>query len=212
MIQRSVIGFLNLAFTQDCDLDATEIRSLMAFAHLAARAIENARLYEQAKEIAIHDELTGIYNRRGLRLFAEREFDRARRYRRPLSVIFCDVDKFKSFNDTYSYAVGDQVLKAIAECLRQNLREIDILGRFGGDEFVILLPETKQNDAVTLVRRLDQVIRAVQIPYNHGHVSVSLSFGVVQLSERDQFCDALIERAADALRRAKQEGTPLVVG
>lgn len=210
-VKGNVIGFLNLSFEEVLEVDPVEVQPLMAFANLAAQAIENARLYHQAKELAIHDELTGIYNRRGLNMLAEREFERAARYQRPLSVLFSDIDDFKSFNDRYSYALGDQVLKAVAGCLKANLREIDVLARFGGDEFVVILPETQQNEAKGIAKRLGHAICALKVSNNGGEVTVSLSFGIAQLAQNDRTCEDLIERASSALRQAKQTGQPIVV-
>ncbi len=209
MVKQKVIGFLNLAFKQRLEVDPTEITPLMAFANLAAQAIENARLYQQAQDQAIHDELTGIYNRRGLNLLGQREFERAVRYERPLSVLFGDVDGFKAFNDRYSYAVGDRVLKAVAQCLKANLREFDLVARFGGDEFAVILPETQQKEAIGVAQRLNRAIEQLRIPYDGCEVSVLLSFGVVQRGESDHTWEQLLERASQALRRAKQDGLPL---
>ncbi|MFN3307711.1 MAG: diguanylate cyclase [Anaerolineales bacterium] len=209
MVKQRVIGFLNLAFGKRLEIDPSEIKPLMAFANLAAQAIENARLYQQAQEQAIHDELTGIYNRRGLNLLAQREFERAARYGRPLSVLFGDIDKFKAFNDRYSYATGDQVLKAVAQCLKANLREFDLVARFGGDEFVAILPETKQAEAMRVAQRLIGAIGRLKVAYQNAEVSVSLSFGIAQREEGDCSCEQLIDKASEALRRAKQEGLPL---
>ncbi|MCX8061725.1 MAG: diguanylate cyclase [Anaerolineales bacterium] len=210
-VKGRVIGFLNLAFRNILDMDLAHARPLMAFANLAGQAIENARLYQQAQELAIHDELTGIYNRRGLNILAQREFERSVRYQRPLSALFSDIDAFKAFNDRYSYAVGDQVLKGVAGCLKSNLREFDVLARFGGDEFVAVLPEAQEKEAVSIVHRLNHAIQTLRVPYNEGEVSVSLSFGVTQRVESDRSWDELLDRASEALRRAKQAGIPFAV-
>lgn len=208
-VKGNVIGFLNMAFAETLEIAPEEVQPLMAFANLAAQAIENARQYQQAQELAIHDELTGIYNRRGLNLLAQREFERAARYRRPLSVLFMDIDDFKAFNDRYSYALGDQVLKTVAQCLRENLRDFDILARFGGDEYVAILPEAPQKEAFHIAQRLSRAIGKLRIASNSGEVSISLTFGVAQHVESDCDYKQLIERASDALRRAKQDGLQL---
>jgi len=210
-VKGKVIGFLNFLFRVPADLDQTEINSLMAFANLAAQAIENARLYQQAQALAIHDELTGIYNRRGLNMLAHREYERSVRFGRPLSLLFSDIDDFKAFNDRYSYAVGDQVLKIVAACLKNNLREVDALARYGGDEFVILLPETSQEEATNVVERLRSGICDLKVETSNGIVSISLTFGLAQRLEKDTSWEHLLERASTALRRAKQDNLPLVI-
>jgi diguanylate cyclase (GGDEF)-like protein/PAS domain S-box-containing protein len=209
-IKGKVIGFLSLVFRQPHEFDSAVVDSLMAFANLAGQAIENARLYQQAQEQAIHDELTGIYNRRGLNMFASQEYARAVRYGRPLSMLFSDIDDFKAFNDRYSYAVGDQVLKVVATCLRDNLRRFDLLARFGGDEFVILMPETDQNEAIAVAQRINSSLRCLAIEVSGVEVTITLSFGVAQRLESDAAWEQLLERGSQALRRAKQEGVPLV--
>jgi diguanylate cyclase len=126
-------------------------------------------------------------------------------------VLFSDIDDFKAFNDRYSYAVGDRVLRTVADCLKGNLREVDILARFGGDEFVILLPETRQEDAINVAERLRSAINALTVETNHSAVSITLSFGLAERLESDVSWDHLLERASTALRRAKQDDLPLVV-
>lgn len=210
-VKGNVIGFLNLAFEEVLEVDPVEVQPLMAFANLAAQAIENARLYQQAQELAIHDELTSIYNRRGLNLLAQREFERATRYKRPLSVLFSDVNDFKAFNDCYSYELGDQALRVVAHCLKENLREVDILARFGGDEFAVILPEATRREAISIVQRLIRALGKVHLLYNGKEVSVSLSFGVAELTDNEKTWNQLLERASEALRRAKQAGLPIVV-
>ncbi|MCS7248884.1 MAG: diguanylate cyclase [Anaerolineales bacterium] len=210
-VKGSVIGFLNLGFETVVEIDPADIGPLEAFANLAAQAIENARLYRQAQELAIHDELTCIYNRRGLKILAWREFERAVRYQRPLSVLFADVDDFKAFNDRYSYTLGDRVLKEIAQCLVSHLREIDLPARFGGDEFVVVLPETSREEAIRVVRRLNSLIRQIALDHEGKPLSISVTFGLAERLESDSSWEELLERAANSLRRAKREGVPLFV-
>jgi|GEM_PF-1030650 len=210
-VKGKVIGFLSLEFSAPSELDAADVDSLMAFANLAAQAIENARLFQQAQALAIHDELTGIYNRRGLKMFAQREFERSVRFHRPLSLLFSDIDDFKAFNDRYSYAVGDRVLRAVAACLKDNLREVDITARYGGDEFVIVLPETGQRESINIVERLRSMISALTVETDHGAVSIALSFGLAERIKSDVSWEHLLERASTALRLAKQDDLPLVI-
>ena len=120
----------------------TDMDMLGMFATQAAIAIRNARLYNKIEQIAVTDELTGLFNRRGFLQLGEREFERAVRFNRPLAALMFDLDHFKRVNDTYGHPAGDQVLRALTACFRQNTRGIDVVGRYGGEEFVLLLPET----------------------------------------------------------------------
>ncbi len=129
-----VFGFLNLESSQPGFYEQKHADRLQAFADQAAVAIENARLYAEVQQYAITDELTDIYNRRGLFELGRREVERARRYSRSLSAVMIDTDGFKTINDTYSHSVGDHVLRAMADRWKTSIREVDILGRYGGDD------------------------------------------------------------------------------
>lgn len=212
LVKENVVGFLNLAFSEIIYIDPLEVQSLMAFANLAGQAIENARLYDQAQSQALHDELTGIYNRRGLNMLAEREFERALRYQRSLSVLFGDVDYFKQFNDRYSYATGDQVLRLVADCLQSHVREFDIVARFGGDEFVVVFPETTVVEARAITERLSQLIREIKVPYGSEELSFSLSFGMTEMVEKDCQWEDILERASQALKIAKADRLSIYIG
>ena len=115
-------------------------------------------MYSHSRYLSLTDALTGLYNRRHLDTMLEREFLRAKRYGSDLSVAIIDIDFFKKVNDTYGHAVGDLVLKSIAKIIRGQLREYDIAGRYGGEEFSILLPFTKINEAQMVAERLRKTI------------------------------------------------------
>ena len=113
----------------------TDLDILVMFAAQAAIAIRNARLYTKIEQASVTDELTGLLNRRGFFQLGEREFERALRFGRPLAALMLDIDHFKRINDTYGHPIGDQVLRALADCIRQSTRGIDVAGRYGGEEF-----------------------------------------------------------------------------
>ena len=117
-----------------------------------AIALENARLFEEVQRLAVTDPLTGLYNRRHYYSLTFKEFERNKRYQVPFSILMMDVDHFKDVNDTYGHLIGDQVLRVIADLIRNNLREVDVPCRYGGEEFVITLPETKLENAEKLGR------------------------------------------------------------
>jgi len=157
-------------------------------------------------EASITDELTGIYNRRFIIGRLSEEFKKSRRTGTPLSVIIFDVDHFKRVNDTYGHLSGDMVLKRVATLVKSNLRAYDILGRFGGEEFLIVAPDTPVEDAVNLARRLKALIKAEKMDGETGPVTVTVSFGVGATSGADASFDVLLARADKALYRAKDNG------
>ena len=137
---------------------------------------------------------------------AKREFGRARRYQRPLAAIMLDIDHFKQVNDTYGHAVGDQVLQAVAARCRETVREIDILGRYGGEEFVVLLLETDLDGARILAERLRQCVVDPPISTDGGMMKITVSLGVGILDKECPDLDHLLQRADQALYKSKQDG------
>ena len=161
---------------------------------------------EEVERLAISDSLTSLYNRRHLFELADREFQRARRYRLPLSVMMVDIDEFKRVNDTYGHATGDQVLQGVAECCRKELRGVDVIGRYGGDEFVALLPETGVPAACQVAERLRNRIAEWVLDAKAGRVTVTVSLGVAVLEDEHTTPEFLLDRADQALYVAKQKG------
>jgi len=239
IIQDQVVGFLNVNSAMPNAYNQTDAERLQTFAHHAAVAIENARLYQQAQQeilerlkaedalrqqrdhledivqertaelqrLAITDSLTGVFNRRHLLILGEQALEQARRYQRPLAALMIDIDHFKQINDRYGHAVGDEALKKLAECLQSNLRAADILGRYGGEEFVVLMPETDLETARRIAERLCEGIRALTIETEHAPIHFTTSIGVAVFDDaRDATVDSLIQRADQAMYAAKQAG------
>ena len=172
------------------------------------REVEERKQAQAALErLATIDTLTGLANRRYFLELAERAFYQAQRYNRPLSVVMIDVDNFKHINDTFGHAAGDQVLASLASRMQQVLRRSDILGRYGGDEFAVVLPETGQEGARRMTERLraavahtNQMLSTVDVPVSLS-VGVSSSFGLTNVT-----LDQLLQRADKALYTSKQSG------
>ncbi len=164
------------------------------------------RHYAQMHQMAHTDALTSLTNRRAMQIKLDSELDRARRYNRPLAVLLADLDHFKRVNDTYGHSVGDQVLREAAARLLQHLRESDSLARWGGEEFLILAPETDLQQAHHLAQRLLEAIR--ETPMSGVHVTLSL--GVACYRHGDTVA-ALLSRADEAMYRAKAAGRNQVV-
>ena len=154
-----------------------------------------------------------LYNRRHFMERAEQELSRAHRYGSPLSMLMLDIDHFKLINDRYGHKVGDTVLKAVADLSHATLRDVDILGRLGGEEFAVLLPETDQPAALDAAERLRETIANARIPLAGGEpVSFSVSIGVSSMGSVEDNIDALLNRADKALYEAKDGGRNRVCG
>lgn len=182
-----------------------------------ATTINRANVYAEILKHATLDALTGFYNRRQLEERIKQEVSNAKRQKAPLCGIMTDIDFFKSVNDTYGHAVGDLVLKTIAKVIRCQLREYDIAGRYGGEEFSILLPFTKINEAQMVAERLRKTIEDKVIDISKINpdsevktIKVTLSLGVYEMKENDNECDLLI-KADKALYQAKNTGRNKVV-
>jgi len=178
----------------------------MLAAH-AAIAFDNARLFQEVQRLAITDDLTGLHNRRHFFELADREFNRAKRYGHPLSAVMVDLDYFKLVNDSYGHATGDQVLRIIAHRCHDNIRETDILGRYGGEEFSIILPETTAEQAYEIAERLR--VRIAEQPINidkNTSLTITISLGICEKSSDINSLSNLLNHADAALYSAKQSG------
>ncbi len=179
---------------------------LSVFAGQAALALQNARLFAEIQLLAMTDDLTNTYNRRHLFDLGEREFSRAQRYNRPLSVVMLDLDDFKHVNDTYGHAVGDQILRMVADRCRANIREVDILGRYGGEEFTIILPEAGITEAYNIAERLRKHIAIMPMTTTAGPIKITISLGAAGLSAETPNLMKLIDCADIAMYEAKRGG------
>lgn len=168
---------------------------------------ETKELLDQLEDLATHDGLTGVFNRRHFLVLAEKEMQRQQRYGCCFSIIICDLDHFKQINDQYGHLVGDLILQRVAKACLSNLRKTDILGRFGGEEFIFLLPETNLAGAQWMAERIRFAIENLPLTDVQASTGVTASFGVTctEGSKSTQLKD-LIHQADEALYRAKSEG------
>jgi diguanylate cyclase (GGDEF)-like protein len=179
---------------------------LHALSQQVATSLMNAKLNEAMERMATTDALTGLYNRRFFnQVFAER-LGLAERYGRKLSVLLCDIDHFKSVNDTYGHPAGDAVLKVISRLLAQEARKADVVGRLGGEEFAVLMSETDAAGAKLTAERMRERIARELILTEHGKLKVTLSLGIATFPDDAGSADLLISRADEALYRAKHGG------
>jgi diguanylate cyclase (GGDEF)-like protein/PAS domain S-box-containing protein len=170
------------------------------------RAEELKQINTTIQQLAITDDLTGLYNRRGLAEFGRREVERALRFSRPLSAIMLDIDRFKLVNDRYGHPLGDIVLRQLSECCRGNVRTIDIVGRYGGEEFLILLPEADLSHAVQVAERLRQLLAELDVQTPQADIRITVSAGVATLTPEVHTLEALIAQTDRELYRAKNAG------
>ena len=200
-----VLGFLSLKRTQASFYTPEHAQNLEIFATQAAIAVDNARLFQQIQEAATRDQLTGVYNRRHFFDQATAAFERARRFHRPLALLIWDIDHFKIVNDTYGHITGDQVLQLVAERSRQNLREVDILGRYGGEEFVAILGEADTQMAREVAERLRASIEKTSYQVEEHTIELSISVGVAEIGDCARL-EEMLARADRALYKAKRNG------
>ncbi len=167
---------------------------------------ESRRNIEQLEEHASVDALTGIWNRRRILEAAEGEFRRVKRYERPFSLLLLDIDHFKSVNDSHGHAVGDEVLRCVASACRDILRASDRIGRYGGEEFIVMLPETNGDGAADIAERLRAAVAAAAIVTDTGTLRVTTSVGVAQVDSTHGSLQDTISLADAALYDAKHAG------
>lgn len=184
----------------------SDLKILELFSSHAAAATRNARLHHQLSQLAVTDSLTGIYNRRHFFEMAEKEFHQAVRYQRAFSVVMFDLDLFKKINDSFGHARGDEILQTVVQRCAGQMREADILGRYGGEEFVIALPETEAEEALALAERLRLELASRRVEAGSVLVLVTASFGVATLANGVTDLMQLLNRADVALYHAKQAG------
>jgi diguanylate cyclase (GGDEF)-like protein len=208
LYKEDVLGVINFSRRGVGSFTYQDVKMLSLVASQVALAIANARLYTRTRELSVKDELTGINNRRYFQQMLQMEWKRAVRFHRPLSLIMLDVDHFKEYNDTFGHIQGDEVLKQIGQMLRKNLREVDTVARFGGEEFVLLLPDTDKRGTIAVAEKVRMLVEG------HAFLSedrkqtriVTISAGLSTYPDDVENMDDLIDHADIALYRAKEAG------
>jgi diguanylate cyclase (GGDEF)-like protein len=173
---------------------------------LADQIVELQQARDALDRLASSDALTGLYSRRRWYEVGAQELLRFKRYQRPFSVLFADLDFFKRINDTFGHAGGDEVLKRFADVLRREVRDCDAMGRIGGEEFAVLLPESGIDSARDVASRIVERCRAVAVPVESTSIAFSCSIGVAEATRADQTIEAVVERADRAMYEAKRQG------
>ena len=181
-------------------------------AKLAALALGNIKRHDALQNYAIYDSLTGLFNRRYMEETLKREVSRVARNKEPLGLIMVDIDHFKQFNDSYGHAAGDLLLRSVGDFFKDNIRREDIACRYGGEEFVLILPGSSLENTCRRAEQLHEEIKRVRVRHRGSFVSsIEVSMGVVVFSEHGTSAELLLESADKALYKAKAQGRNRIV-
>jgi len=192
-------------FSQNRAAMQEQLSLVETIADIVAMALLDLRMRKRLERLATVDSLTGVFNRRYFERRIHLETDRARRYRRPLSILLVDMDGLKEINDRFGHSGGDAALKALARLMARTSRAADAVCRIGGDEFVVILPETALEDALKKARKLQHQIRNLKVEHEGHQIPVHVSIGVAQHLPHEKM-DEFLARADAAMYRAKAEG------
>lgn len=200
-IEKNRLGYLVTSRIKEEEKDKFHILSQQFLL-----GINRALLYQKVQEMAIKDSLTGVFSRRYLLERLDEELERSRKFKYNFSFLMIDVDHFKDFNDHYGHLVGDAILKEIAAIIKEGIRQIDLVGRYGGEEFSIILAETDKDEARFIAERIRQAIEARVIKVYDENLKVTISIGISVFPDNADSAPLLIDTADRALYQAKQGG------
>ena len=200
-IARKPIGYLVASGIKETDKEKFNI-----LAQQFILGIKRAILYQKVQELATMDSLTGIFTRRYWFERCNEEMERSRKFNYDMSCLMLDIDHFKDFNDKYGHLVGDAILIAVSNTIKENIRLIDLLGKYGGEEFCVILTETNAGGAVFLAERIRKAMEEKQVRAYDEDLKVTISIGVSAFPQDAQDLNTLIDKADQALYRAKETG------
>ncbi|HKI00313.1 MAG TPA: sensor domain-containing diguanylate cyclase [Candidatus Sulfotelmatobacter sp.] len=198
------LGVLTLFSSDPNAFRESELQPLESVADICANSIQNAHYVERVKQLAYLDGLTGIFNRRFFEMRIMEEIDRSRRYGTCIAVVMADIDQFKKLNDEFGHLLGDEVLRQVSSVFHQNVRKIDVVCRYGGEEFALLLSQANAQQAVAVAEKLRRLIEGWQFPGVPRPVTISA--GVAAFPEHGASRDEVVRAADNALYAAKQMG------
>ena len=213
-IEERIIGVLNLSDKTTGEVfDDEDLKLIQTFATHAAIILDRRSLYNQTEELkrlSITDPLTGLLNRRYLQDRLEEELARTKRHERNMCLLMMDLDGFKFYNDTYGHLTGDRILKHLADVIMKSVRTMDVVSRFGGDEFIVILPETDLTLAVRIAERLNNDITKEALPTENSIAKsesfITASIGIVSYPQHGETTAQLLENVDKAMYCAKHEG------
>jgi diguanylate cyclase (GGDEF)-like protein len=219
VVQSDLLGLMWIVLAdRECSGDETNARMngkqqlAVALSEQIALALSNIRLRENLRQLTIRDALTGLYNRRFLEESLNREMARCKRNGTSFGVLMMDLDHFKRFNDTFGHDAGDSVLRSVAQALQENTREGDIACRFGGEEFIVVLPDTDRQGAATRAGRILAVARDLRVTHNGKTLgSITASIGLAMYPQNGETIKAIVQSADKALYEAKGAGRDRLV-
>lgn len=201
-----VLGTLVAAARRRGAFDDEAVRMLEVIALQAAQSLQRAQLFAAVERMATTDGLTGLHNHRHFQNLLDQQLALAQRYQKPLSFLLCDIDHFKTVNDTYGHPTGDVVLKEVSKILLQQARQTDHVARYGGEEFAIVLPETDSGAARAIAERIRAAVEAARFQTDLGQLKITLSLGVATFPDVADGKQGLIDQADQALYVAKRGG------
>lgn len=201
-----LIGQRNIGYFVASSVKESDREKISILAHQFMLGIKRAHLYEKVQELAITDSLTGIFKRRYYIERLNEEIERSKRFNLNFSFLMIDVDHFKEQNDHYGHLVGDAIIKEVSRTIKENIRQIDLLGRYGGEEFSIILTETGKEEAKFVAERIRQAIEDRRIRVYDEDLRITISIGMSSYPSDAGDAQALIEKADQALYNAKNTG------
>jgi diguanylate cyclase (GGDEF)-like protein len=206
-----LVGFVRAAAPEPDRFRAEDLRGAELACTLAGVSMENIYLFDKVNELAIRDALTGLYTHRAFQSRLEEEVLRSARTKVPFSVVMCDIDHFKSYNDTYGHQAGDAVLRAVAEVVSAGIREIDFAARYGGEEFALVITGAGKAQAAAAAEQIRAALEARAFSFGGKPSRVTASFGVAEFPAESAAAGQLVRAADERLYRAKQNGRNRVV-
>jgi diguanylate cyclase (GGDEF)-like protein len=207
LIGERIVGFINIQSYKKNAYSLNDLNLLKALASYVAIAIENAGLFDRIQKIANYDYLTGLFNRREIFINGETAFYRCKRYGEKLCVAMIDLDGFKKINDIYGHNAGDIVIKMVAKIIKTSIRESDFAGRYGGDEFLVVLPHTNCKEAYALMERMRKAVEKHEIKYSSTTIiNVTISVGIFQINENTVTFDEGVVASDAELYKSKEAG------
>ncbi len=203
---KDVQGVIVMGSSKEKQFSNEEKNMLKTIANYSFLMVQSAKLYAKVKNLSITDQLTQLYNHGFIIKRLEEEFKQAERYGRELSIIMADIDFFKKVNDTYGHQTGDYVLRKISQLMLDSVREIDIVGRYGGEEFLIILPETNKKNAAIIAERIRKKVEEYDFSRYLTSFTVTISMGIAEYKKELKTTEELIKRGDQALYKAKENG------